>query len=63
MAIKKAPKSNLHKAVADARKARDRAIISRARKGETHESIADDLGMTRQRVGQIVKAAATKGGS
>lgn len=61
MATNKAPKSNLHKAVLSARKTRDRDILRRAGRGESHETIATALGMTRQRVGQIIKASGPKG--
>lgn len=61
MATKKAPKNTLHTAVLSARKVRDRDILRRAGRGESHESIATALGMTRQRVGQIIKAQAPKG--
>lgn len=60
MATTKAPKSNLHKNVLSARKTRDRDILRRAGRGESHEAIANALGMTRQRVGQIIKANAPK---
>lgn len=60
MATKKAPKNTLHTAVLSARKTRDRDILRRAGRGESHESIANALGMTRQRVGQIIKASAPK---
>ena len=61
MATKKAPKNTLPTAVLSARKTRDRDILRRAGKGESHEAIATALGMTRQRVGQIIKANAPKG--
>lgn len=51
-------KTNPHQEMLDARKRRDAEIVKRAGKGETHDAIADDLGMTRQRVGQIIAAAA-----
>lgn len=57
MATKKAPRNTLHTAVLSARKVRDRDILRRAGKGESHESIANALGMTRQRVGQIIRAS------
>lgn len=53
-------KSNLHRDVHRARNRRDADILRRASRGETHESIANTLGMTRQRVGQIIKAAQPK---
>lgn len=61
VATTKSPKSNLHKAVLSARKARDRDIMRRAGRKESHETIAQALGMTRQRVGQIIKANTPKG--
>lgn len=61
MATKKAPNNTLHTAVLSARKTRDRDILRRAGKGESHEAIATALGMTRQRVGQIIKANVPKG--
>lgn len=50
-------KSNLHKEVQKARKRRDSDILRRAGRGESHEAIAAALGMTRQRVGQIIRAS------
>jgi biotin operon repressor len=50
-------KSKLHLEVSRARQRRDAEILRRAGKGDSHEKIAEDLGMTRQRVGQIIKAS------
>lgn len=49
-------KLNPHQEMLAARRRRDAEIVRRAWK-ETQEAIAADLGMTRQRVGQIIKAA------
>ena len=49
-------KTNPHQEMLDARKRRDAEIVKRAGKGETQESIADEMGMTRQRIGQIIAA-------
>lgn len=46
-------KSNPHREMLAARRKRDRLILRRS-KTESHQAIADDLGMTRQRVGQIL---------
>lgn len=61
MATKKASAPSLHNAVLSARKVRDKDIMRRAGKGESHEKIADAIGMTRQRVGQIIRANTPKG--
>lgn len=53
-------KVNLHREVGKARKRRDAEILRRAAAGDTQEAIASELGMTRQRVGQIIKAAKAK---
>lgn len=49
-----ATKKNPHREMLAARKKRDQQIIRRAANGDTQQDIADDLGMTRQRVGQII---------
>jgi DNA-directed RNA polymerase sigma subunit (sigma70/sigma32) len=46
-----------HQEMLQARKRRDAEILRRAARKETFESIAARMGMTRQRIGQIVKAA------
>ena len=48
---------NPHQEMLAARRRRDAEIVRRAKRKETQDSIAADLGMTRQRVGQIIKAA------
>jgi DNA-directed RNA polymerase sigma subunit (sigma70/sigma32) len=50
-------KPSLHQEMLQARKRRDAEIVRRAARKETFESIAEGMGMTRQRVGQIVRAA------
>ncbi len=50
-------KQSLHQEMLQMRKRRDAEIVRRAAKNETYESIAESMRMTRQRVGQIVKAA------
>ena len=49
-------KSNPHQEMLAARRRRDAEIVRRSKK-ETQEAIADSLGMTRQRVNQIIGAA------
>ena len=56
-------KTNHHQEMLAARKRRDAEILRRAARKETHESIADSFGMTRQRVGQIIAVAARKAGN
>lgn len=56
-----ATKPTLHEQVGLARKRRDADIMRRHKKGETQEKIAAALGMTRNRVGQVIKANAPKG--
>lgn len=49
-----------HQEMLDAKRRRDTQILRRYAKGETMESIAEYMGMTRQRVGQIIRAAEKK---
>lgn len=56
-------KPTLHKEVQKARKRRDASILRRAARGDTHEQIADAIGMTRQRVGQIIRASKEAAGA
>lgn len=46
-----------HQEMLAARRKRDADILRRAKRKETHESIAEVMGMTRQRVGQIIRAS------
>lgn len=50
-------KISAHQELTAARKRRDAEILRRTAKGETQESIAEDMRMTRQRVGQIIAKA------
>lgn len=43
------------------RRERDRMIVRRRAKGDLIQDIADDMGLTRQRVSQVLKAAAQQG--
>lgn len=55
-----AKKTSPHREMLAARRRRDAEILRRYKKKETMQEIADHMGMTRQRVGQIIREAQAK---